>query len=53
MTYKTSRCIICGQYFNSEKEAKDHKDKNHRITNSKIVVRLKAPMNDIENNNNN
>src|SRR3712207_7753168 len=48
MTYKTSRCIICGQFFNSKKEAKDHKDKNHRITNSKIVVGLKAPMYNID-----
>ena len=53
MTYKTSRCIICGQFFNSKKEAKDHKDKNHRITNSKIVVGLKAPMYNIDNSNNN
>jgi uncharacterized C2H2 Zn-finger protein len=31
-----SRCAICGNFFQSKKELKDHKDnKNHRITNSK------------------
>jgi hypothetical protein len=37
MTKKISRCNICGEYFQSKKDLKDHKDKNHRITNSKIV----------------
>ena len=37
MPNKSSQCIICGQYFQSKKELKDHKDKNHRITNTKIV----------------
>jgi hypothetical protein len=36
MTITISQCNICGQYFQSKKEARDHKDKNHRITNSKI-----------------
>jgi uncharacterized C2H2 Zn-finger protein len=31
-----SRCIICGQFFNSIKELKNHKDKNHRITNARM-----------------
>jgi hypothetical protein len=37
MAKKISRCNICGEYFQSKKDLKDHKDKNHRITNSKIV----------------
>jgi hypothetical protein len=37
MTNIISRCIICGQFFQSKKGLKDHKDRNHRITNSKIV----------------
>ncbi len=37
MTNKISRCIICGQFFDSKKLLKNHKDKNHRITNTKIV----------------
>jgi hypothetical protein len=37
MTNKISRCIICGQFFDSKKLLKNHKDKNHRITNRKIV----------------
>jgi hypothetical protein len=32
-----SRCNICGQFFDSKKELKEHKDKNHRITDSKLV----------------
>ena len=35
MTYKISRCSICGQFFQSKKGLKEHKDRNHRITNSK------------------
>jgi uncharacterized C2H2 Zn-finger protein len=38
---KISRCNICGEFFNSKKDLKDHKDKNHRITNSKVVVKKK------------
>jgi hypothetical protein len=34
---KISRCNICGHFFNSKRELKEHKDKNHRITNSKLV----------------
>ena len=34
---KISRCNICGEFFNSKKDMKEHKDNNHRITNSKIV----------------
>jgi hypothetical protein len=37
MAKKISRCNICGECFQSKKDLKDHKDKNHRITNSKIV----------------
>jgi hypothetical protein len=32
MTSIISRCSICGQFFNSIKELKNHKDRNHRIT---------------------
>jgi hypothetical protein len=37
MTNTISRCHICGHFFNSKRELKEHKDKNHRITNSKLV----------------
>jgi hypothetical protein len=37
MPPRISRCIICGQFFGSKKELREHKNKNHRITNSKIV----------------
>jgi hypothetical protein len=37
MTNKISRCSICGQFFDSKKDLKEHKDNNHRITNTKIV----------------
>ncbi len=32
-----SRCITCGQFFDSKRELREHIDKNHRITDSKIV----------------
>jgi hypothetical protein len=38
MTNIISRCIICGQYLNSKKALKAHKDKNHRITNSRVKM---------------
>jgi hypothetical protein len=38
MTYKISRCTICGQFFNSKKELKEHKDAYHRITNSRMIT---------------
>ncbi len=38
MTSIISRCIICGQFFDSKWELRDHKDKVHRITNSKMVI---------------
>jgi hypothetical protein len=38
MTNKISRCRICGQFLQSKKALKDHKDKNHRITNSKMTM---------------
>jgi len=31
-----SRCNICGEFLNSEKELKEHKDKHHRMTNEKM-----------------
>jgi hypothetical protein len=42
MNAKNSRCIICGKFFDSMKDVKEHKDKEHRITNSKIIARLKG-----------
>jgi hypothetical protein len=38
MTHKIARCIICGQFFDSIRQLKHHKDKYHRITNSKIAA---------------
>jgi uncharacterized C2H2 Zn-finger protein len=38
MTCNISRCSSCGEFFNSKKELKDHINKNHRITNSKIAL---------------
>jgi hypothetical protein len=32
-----SRCNFCGEFFQSKKELKDHKDAIHRITNPKII----------------
>ena len=40
MAYIVSRCNICGEFFNSKRELKEHKDKSHRITNSKIMKAL-------------
>jgi hypothetical protein len=37
MTGKISRCRICDEFFDSKIELREHIDKNHRITNSKIV----------------
>jgi uncharacterized C2H2 Zn-finger protein len=42
MTSTISRCIICGQFFDSKKELKHHKDKNHRITDLKMKLLSKA-----------
>jgi hypothetical protein len=40
MTSIISRCSICGQFFNSIKELKNHKDKNHRITDANMRNRV-------------
>ena len=37
LTNTISRCIICGQFFDSKKELREHKDKSHRITNAKLA----------------
>ena len=37
MNGKISRCNICEQFFDSKKELKEHKHRNHRITDSKII----------------
>jgi hypothetical protein len=36
MTGILSKCIICGKFFDSKKQLRTHKDKDHRITNSKM-----------------
>ena len=38
MAGKISKCNSCGQFFNSKRELKNHIDKNHRITNSKMAA---------------
>ncbi|MDQ4016696.1 MAG: hypothetical protein M3136_13140 [Thermoproteota archaeon] len=38
MAGKISKCNSCGKFFNSKRELKNHIDKNHRITNSKMAV---------------
>jgi hypothetical protein len=38
MTNIFSKCIICGQFFDSKKNLRKHKDKNHRISNSKVMT---------------
>ena len=37
MTYYFSRCYACGEFFDSKRKLKEHIDKNHRITDSKII----------------
>jgi hypothetical protein len=39
MTGKISRCNICGTYFDSKRDLKEHKDKKHRITGSKLAAK--------------
>jgi uncharacterized C2H2 Zn-finger protein len=38
MASKISKCNSCGKFFNSKRELKNHIDKNHRITNSKMAA---------------
>jgi hypothetical protein len=38
MTGKISRCNICGEFVQSKRQLREHRDKNHRITNSKMVA---------------
>ncbi len=40
MTIILSKCIICGQFFDSKKQLRTHKDKAHRITDSKMMSLL-------------
>jgi hypothetical protein len=40
MANKISRCNICGEFFNSKKELKEHIDKNHRITAPKMKMTI-------------
>jgi hypothetical protein len=40
VTNKISRCNICGEFLNSKKELKRHKDKKHRIAAPKVIARI-------------
>jgi hypothetical protein len=53
MTNIISRCHICGKFFDSKKELKDHKDKNHRIAGSEITSAEITTNQAADNNNNN
>jgi hypothetical protein len=53
MTNKISRYTICGEFFHSKKELKDHKDKNHRIAGSKMASAEITTNQAADNNNNN
>jgi hypothetical protein len=33
-----SRCNSCGKFLDSKRELREHIDKNHRITNSKMMM---------------
>ena len=37
MTSILSKCIICGKFFDSKKQLRTHRDKDHRITESKMM----------------
>jgi hypothetical protein len=37
-----SKCITCGDFFDSRKQLREHIDKHHRITNSKIAAAAAA-----------
>jgi hypothetical protein len=37
MTDKISQCNICSKFFDSKKDLKEHIDKDHRITDSKMI----------------
>jgi hypothetical protein len=43
---------MCGQFFNSVKDLKDHIDKNHRITDSKMREAEEITNQEADNNNN-
>jgi hypothetical protein len=38
MTGIFSKCKICGQFYDSKKALRKHKDRNHRISNSKKMM---------------
>jgi len=38
MAGKISKCNSCGKFFNSKRELKNHINRNHRITNSKMAA---------------
>jgi uncharacterized C2H2 Zn-finger protein len=33
-----SRCVMCGDFFDSKKQLREHIDIHHRITNSKMAA---------------
>jgi hypothetical protein len=42
MTGIFSKCNICGQFYDSKKALRKHKDKNHRISNSKMMMTVEV-----------
>jgi hypothetical protein len=39
VTGATSRCTMCGEFFDSKRQLREHIDRHHRITNSKMKAR--------------
>jgi uncharacterized C2H2 Zn-finger protein len=37
VTSVISRCSMCGEFFDSRKQLREHIDRHHRITNSKMA----------------
>lgn len=46
MPNKISRCNICHKFFNSKRELKVHKNKEHRITTAKLAQKEPVTYND-------
>jgi hypothetical protein len=40
MVNRISRCNICGEFFKSKKELRNHKSKDHRITAPKMIASM-------------
>jgi hypothetical protein len=37
-----SRCFVCGDFFDSRRQLREHIDRHHRITNSKMAAVVAA-----------